>query len=211
MTADSLADSKKRSEPGDLSKGEICIVKPGVFDEDGPHVQLLEDEVELPSGRKDRLVRVTRSPKAADGVVVVPITHSDEIVLVHQFRHAPRIWTWELPRGATEVGDAPEDTLHAELLQEIGCEAVGERYSLGRIVPDSGTLHEIPYIWAVRVRPHPTEGPSPEPNELIVGHKAIGYDMLWELCVSGELNDAFTLAAVLRLRRHYRNGRFDMV
>jgi hypothetical protein len=63
----------------------------------------------------------------------------------------------------------------------------------------------------VRVRPHPTEGPSPEPNELIVGHEAIDYETLWELCMSGELNDAFTLAAVLRLRRYYRNGRFEMV
>src|SRR5687767_2750483 len=101
---DAIADDKERAYPGDLARGEIRIVTPGVFDEDGPHVQLLEDEVEFPGGRKDKLVRVRRSPKAADGVVIAPIDDDHHIILVRQFRHAPRIWTWELPRGATEPG-----------------------------------------------------------------------------------------------------------
>src|SRR5690349_7360986 len=99
-----LADDTQRVYPGNLEKGEIRVISAGTFDENGPHIQLLEDEVEFPGGKRGKLVRITRSPKADDGVVIVPITDLDKIVLVRQFRHAPRIWTWELPRGATEVG-----------------------------------------------------------------------------------------------------------
>jgi ADP-ribose pyrophosphatase len=205
-----IADAKSRAFPGDTAKGEIAIVRAGEFDENGTHVQLLEDEVEFPGGRRDMLVRVTRSPRAADGVVIVPITDNDEIVLVRQFRHAPRTWTWELPRGATEPGRTPGSTLHAELLQEIGYRAVDAPFSLGRVIADSGTLSEVPYIFAVRVQPHPAREAEPDSNERIAGHSAVSYETLWHLAVSGALNDSFTMAATLRLRPHYRDGRFEI-
>src|SRR3954470_11817689 len=138
MSADEIGDAKTRAFPGDTAKGEIAIVRAGEFDENGPHVQVLEDEVEFPGGRRDSLVRVTRSPHAPDGVVIVPITEADEIVLVRQFRHAPRTWTWELPRGATEPGRTPGATVHQELLQEIGYQATDAPFSLGRVIADSG-------------------------------------------------------------------------
>src|SRR5690349_4486116 len=74
---DDIADVKTRAFPGDTEKGEIAIVRAGTFDENGLHVQLLEDEVELPGGKKTTLPRLTRSPHAPDGVVVVPITEDD--------------------------------------------------------------------------------------------------------------------------------------
>jgi ADP-ribose pyrophosphatase len=205
-----IADDKQRSYPGSLSNGEIVIVKAGTFDEDGTHIQLLEDEVEFPNGNRGKLVRITRSPKADDGVVIVPITADDEIVLVRQFRHAPRIWTWELPRGATEVGSSPGSTLHAELLQEIGYQPIDAPFSLGRVIVESGTMHEIPYIYAVRARPHPTQRATPDPKERIAGHKAVPYDELCNLCITGALNDSLTLAAVLRLWPHFKDGRFEI-
>jgi ADP-ribose pyrophosphatase len=208
--SEDVADDKERAFPGELSRGEIRIVKAGEFDENGPHVQLLQDEVEFPGGNKDTLVRVTRSPKALDGVVIVPIDEDERIILVRQFRHAPRLWTWELPRGATEPGQAPGSTLHAELLQEVGYQAIDAPFSLGRVIPDSGTLHEIPYLYAARVRPHPTKRASPEPNERIAGHTAVTYETLWRLCVTGALNDSFTVAAALRLHPHFHTGRFEI-
>jgi ADP-ribose pyrophosphatase len=210
MTDSDIADAKTRAFPGDTAKGEIAVVAAGEFDEDGPHVQLLLDDVEFPGGRRDTLVRVTRSPRAADGVVIVPITAVHDIVLVRQFRHAPRTWTWELPRGATEPGRTPGATLHEELLQEIGYQAIDAPFSLGRVIADSGTLDEIPYIFAVRVRPHPRREPQPDANEVIAGHVALPYEKLWHLAVSGALNDSFTLAATLRLRPHFTNGRFEI-
>jgi ADP-ribose pyrophosphatase len=204
-----IADCKTRAFPGDTSKGEIAIVRAGEFEEQGPHVQALHDDVEFPNGHRDTLVRVTRSPQAADGVVVVPITPAHRIVLVRQFRHAPRTWTWELPRGATEPGATPGATMHEELLQEIGYQAIDAPFSLGRVIPDSGTLHEIPFLVAVSVREHP-EGAQPDANERIAGHTAVSYDELWHLCVAGAINDSFTMAAALRLRPHFNAGRFEI-
>src|SRR5687768_7191918 len=124
MRSEDIADSKTRSCPGDTSRGEIAVVRAADFDEDGPHVQLLWDEVEFPDGHRDTLPRLTRSPRAPDGVVIVPITENDEIVLVRQFRHAPRLWTWELPRGGTEASQTPGAAVHMELLQEIGYQPI---------------------------------------------------------------------------------------
>ena len=205
-----IADVKTRAFPGDATRGEIAITREGEFDENGSHVQLLHDEVRFPSGKTGTLVRVTRSPRAADGVVVVPITEDDRIVLVKQFRHAVRTWTWELPRGATEPGSTPGAALHDELLQEIGYQPVDAPISLGRVMPDTGTLGEIPYIFAVRVRPHPTRDAQPDAKEVIAGHTSLPYDALWNLAMKGAINDALTMAATLRLRPHFRDGRFEV-
>lgn len=203
-----IADDAERAWPGDLAKGEIHIVTPGTFDEDGTRAQMLLDEVEFPNGKRAKLPRVTRSPKAEDGVIVAPIDEEDRIVLVHQFRHAVRRWTWELPRGASDIGQSPECALRAELLEEIGYQAIAAPLSLGRLMPDSATIDEMPYLYAVRVRPHPTKRASPESTEIIAGHEAISYPELWELCARGAINDCFTLAAVLRLHACFRDGRF---
>ena len=210
MSAGEIADVKKRAFPGDTARGEIAVTRAGEFDEDGLLVQLLHDEVEFPGGGKATLPRVTRSPRAPDGVVIVPITADDEIVLVRQFRHAVRTWTWEIPRGATEVGATPGATLHAELLQEVGYQVIDAPFSLGRVMPDTGTMHEIPFLFAARVRPHPTREPRPDANEVIAGHAAVPYETLWHLALSGALNDALTLAATLRLRPHFTDGRFEI-
>ena len=206
--ADEVVDEKARAYPGDPKRGEIALLKPGEFDEDGPPVQLLQDEVQFPSGKRQKMGRVTRSPRADDGVVIAPITETDEIVLLRQFRHAPRVWLWEMPRGGTEPGRTPTSTLYEELLQEIGFQPCDVPFSLGRLVPDSGSLHEIPYLFAVRVRPHPTKSASPEPTECISGHTTIDYETLFERCVSGAINDGFTVAATMRLRPHFSGGRF---
>ena len=171
-------------------------------------MQLLEDDVELPGGGSTTLPRVTRSPRAPDGVVVVPITERDEIVLVRQFRHAVRTWTWELPRGATEPGSTPGAALHGELLQEIGYQAIDAPFSLGRVMPDTGTLGESPYSLAARVRPHPARDEQPDSTEVIAGHTCVAYETLWDLALKGAINDGLTLAATLRLRPHFREGRF---
>ena len=203
-----IQDSLERVWPGDLSRQEITVVQPALFDDDGMYVQLLEDEVQFPGGRRDRLVRVTRSPRAPDGVVIAPIDDEDRVILVRQFRHAPRLWLWEVPRGATEEGKTPLEALKAELLEEIGCEPVEEPLALGRLVPDSGTLHEMPYLFAVRVRPHARGNTGPEANEVITEQRAVAYDDLWQLCESGALNDSCTLAMVLRLRPYFEDGVF---
>jgi ADP-ribose pyrophosphatase len=210
MSGEDIADVKTRAFPGDTAKGEIAVVCEAGFDDNGPHVQLLFDEVEFPGGRRDTLPRLTRSPRAADGVVVVPIDEDERIVLVRQFRHAVRTWTWELPRGATEPGATPGAALHDELLQEIGYQVIDAPFSLGRVMTDTGTMREIPYLVAARVRPHPTRDPQPDDNEVIAGHTCVGFETLWHLALSGALNDGLTLAATLRLRPHFTDGKFEM-
>jgi hypothetical protein len=71
-------------------------------------------------------------------------------------------------------------------------------------------MHEVPYIYAVRARPHPTKQASPDAKEVITGHQEISYERLWKLCVTGALHDALTIVATLRLNPHFRTGRFEI-
>lgn len=55
-----------------------------------------------------------------DGVLVLAMTASDEIILVKQFRPALGKETLEFPAGAIDPGETPEQAAHRELREETG-------------------------------------------------------------------------------------------
>ena len=57
---------------------------------------------------------------APDGVLILAMTERDEIILVEQFRPAINQHTLEIPAGAIELDEAPEDAAARELLEETG-------------------------------------------------------------------------------------------
>jgi ADP-ribose pyrophosphatase len=96
---------------------------------------LVRRDVVAPDGERFSRSHV-RSPGA---VAVVAITHTDEVVLVSQFRAALGRMVVEIPAGMRDiVGEDPLDTARRELMEETGCTA--ERWSL------LGTIHSAPGI-----------------------------------------------------------------
>jgi hypothetical protein len=75
--------------------------------------------VEVLSPRGVRLERdAVHHPGA---VVVVPVTDSDTVLLVRQYRAAPDAVVLELPAGKRDVdGEPPEETAARELAEELG-------------------------------------------------------------------------------------------
>jgi len=55
-----------------------------------------------------------------DGVVILPITDSGQIVMVRQFRPARNQFSLELPAGFIDEGETPEVSARRELLEETG-------------------------------------------------------------------------------------------
>src|SRR3954447_23479177 len=88
--------------PGDASRGEIEIISEEIV-WSNEVARLFNDRVRFP-GRKGQAhvegthFRLDHAASKDDGVVVVPITHDERILLVRQFRHAVRMWMRELPR-----------------------------------------------------------------------------------------------------------------
>lgn len=85
----------------------------------GRIVTLKLERWRTPDG-KSFLREVVEHPGAA---VVVPILPDGHVVLVRQFRHAIRRWTWEVPAGTLKRGETPLACAKREVEEETGWRA----------------------------------------------------------------------------------------
>jgi len=181
-------------------------------------ISVFDDEVTFPNGHRGKFLRL-ETPDRRDGAVVVAINANDEIAVVKQFRYAPRVWTLELPRGFVGPDDVgPFLTGWREFSEEVGGSLdVEECWSLGRVLPDSGKLHDAPYLMMARLRNSEldarNEAQNPDITEAIShkkGGRWIDYLELRRLIESGMILDMFSCAAFARLRPHFdTNGHFS--
>lgn len=200
----------ERVNPGDAERGEAQILdEHEVWCNDV--ARLLVARVRFPMVKQGRHVekeqfRLDHAVTIEGGVVAVPILPDDRIILIRQFRHPARMWLRELPRGAREKGERPEDAAARELREEVGCDT--ERtYPLGRVVTDSGQQTGYPHLIAARVG-EPRER-KPEDSEAIDRLFRYTFGELREACQRGRVVDSFTLAAVVRLEPHFEGDRFS--
>jgi ADP-ribose pyrophosphatase len=100
-------------------------------------LEVVTKEVDLgpPRGR-ERFFAVSTT---YDYAAVLAVTEDGRVPLVRQFRPAVEEDVLELPSGAVDDGERPEDAMRRELLEETGCEA-GELVTLGSFFTDSGRL-----------------------------------------------------------------------
>lgn len=70
--------------------------------------------------KKDKLVCVTKDMNVCDGVMILPITENDEIVVLKQYRPAIDDYLYELPAGMVDSGESFEETAVRELYEETG-------------------------------------------------------------------------------------------
>ena len=85
----------------------------------GNFLEYHRDEVLLPNGKTSSR-EYLHHPGA---VAAVPILDNGEIVLVKQFRYPTNSVLLEIPAGKLEPGEAPEECLRRELIEEIGYQA----------------------------------------------------------------------------------------
>lgn len=201
-------DDLPRIVPGSAARGEVEILGEELIWENSA-VRFFRDRVRYPAtkdGRQveDHVFRLTDAPGKVNGVITVPITDDDRIILVRQFRHPVRMWMLELPRGSRNPGEAPESAATREIHEETGY-GCSTTQSLGRVSPDSGQLSSVPYIIAARV--HRDGAPEREETETIDRTVAMPYAVLRSACERGEILDGYTLAAVVRLAPLLQDGR----
>lgn len=82
-----------------------------------------------------------------DGVTVLPVVNSENIVAIRQYRYPIKKWTLELPGGVIEANEQPEEAAIRELEEETGYKAAS-MIPLGVHYPSFGATDEKVFLFA---------------------------------------------------------------
>ncbi|MBI4572725.1 MAG: NUDIX hydrolase [candidate division NC10 bacterium] len=106
------------------------------------HVVVREDALKLPDGRE--LAYPVLHLGASVGIL--PFLSQDRVVLVRQYRHLTRGFSWEIPGGGILPEERPEEAAQRELREEAGYRA-GRLCRLGGFWPNNAYLDEVIHIF----------------------------------------------------------------
>lgn len=158
----------------------------------GRIVRVHVDEVALPNGK-------TASREIIDhpgGVGILAMDDDGQVMMVQQYRYAFGRAMWEIPAGKREQGEEPLETAKRELKEEVG--ATAERWMpLGEIIPSPGCYGEKLYLFMARGL---TFGERHLDEDEFLTVSRLPMVELIQGCVSGEIQDAKTVIAVLKAK-----------
>lgn len=132
---------------------------------------------------------------ADDWVNVVALTPSDEVVMVHQWRHGSQSVTLEIPGGIIDPGESPAQAAARELREETGYGG-GAISSLGSVNPNPALFSNRVYTFLVRgvTRQGPVRnGSTEETAAVLVPRREIA-----ERIRSQQIDHALVVSALMR-------------
>lgn len=166
----------------------------------GRIINLRRDKAELPNGAV-ALREVVEHP---GGVCVAAITENDEVLLVKQFRYPYSEEILEIPAGKRDKGgENPLECGKRELKEETGASAE-EFIPLGELYPSPGYCGEVIWMYAAKGLTYGEQ--NPDEDEFLDVIK-MPLEKVVELIINGEIKDAKTQAAVLKLKYLKDNGK----
>jgi 8-oxo-dGTP pyrophosphatase MutT (NUDIX family) len=143
------------------------------------------DDVEKPDGSHTEH-EVVRGPDAAGVVVLHP---SRGILMIWRHRFMPDTWGWEVPGGAIDQGERPDETARRECLEETGWRVGGPLTHLSTHHPSVGLVHQTFHIFLATDAEH--LGDPEDRNEA----SAVAWRPLEHVAHdlrSGSISDAFS-------------------
>lgn len=165
----------------------------------GKIVNLRVDDALLPDGTVAKREVVEHN----GGVCVAAVTDKNEILMVKQFRYPYGEIIYEIPAGKRDGNEDPLVCGKRELKEETGAEA--EKYiSLGELYPTPGYCGEI--IWMFAAFGLSFGASRPDEDEFLEAER-IPFEKALEMVLSGEIKDAKTQTAVLKLNEMFRRGK----
>ena len=166
----------------------------------GKIIKLRRDTALLPNGKTSTREVIEHN----GGVCVAALTDSDEVLFVKQLRYMEVVT--EIPAGKRDGAD--EDPLACgkrELKEETGAEA--ESFiPLGKLCPSPGYCGEVIWMFAATGLSYGEQ--HPDDDEFLSVEK-IPLEKAVQMILSGEITDAKTQAAVLKLKLLKDRGEID--
>lgn len=158
----------------------------------GKIVSVHVDEVRLPDGSTSFREVVEHT----GGAAVLALDEENRVLAVRQYRYVFGKPLLEVPAGKLDPGEDPAAGALRELKEETG--AVPEEFiSMGSVLPSPGCYGERLYLYLAR-------GLHMEAQHLDEGEflhvERIPFDEMVRRCLSGEIEDAKTVVAVLKAR-----------
>lgn len=133
---------------------------------------------------------------------MLPLLPDGRVVLLRQFRPILGAELWQLPAGTVGPGESPEACARRELMEEAGYRA-GRLEALGAVLADPGLTDDRLFLFVARgLTPVPRRLEPDEQIEVVEVPLAEAYRMI----DAGEIVDAGTLVALLRLRARGEGG-----
>ncbi|HEY5167223.1 MAG TPA: NUDIX hydrolase [Pseudolabrys sp.] len=118
-----------------------------------PWMEIIEREVEFTPGGQPELYHAVGQQ---DYIAIVALTPDGRIPIVRQYRPALEQFTWELPAGLVDKGEAAADTCRRELMEETGYPA-NAVHALGLYAPCTARLSNRMHSFFVQTGAHAPE------------------------------------------------------
>ncbi len=160
---------------------------------DNPWINVTEYQVINPSGNPGIYGKVHYKNVA---IGVLPLDAEMNTYLVGQYRFVLGQYSWEMPEGGGPEGTDPLDSAKRELLEETGLKAQNW-IELQRLHLSNSVSDELSILYLARdLKQFEAE---PEDTEQLIVHK-VPFEEVYRMVCSGEITDAMTVAAVLKVR-----------
>ncbi len=176
-----------------MSRAKVEVVeKRSIYE--GRIIDVSVDTVRLPNGRTVDL-ELVRHPGAA---AVVPVDDAGMVTMVRQARYAADGWLLEVPAGKLDRREDPRLCAERELREETGLVA-NEIVPLGFIWVSPGFTDERIWLFLAKGLSHREQ--ALELDEVIEVEK-LPLAEAAAMAENGEIEDAKSVCALLRARRH---------
>lgn len=130
-------------------------------------------------------------------VGVVPIDKQGYTYLVGQYRYPLESYSWEIPEGGCPLGASSADAARRELAEETGLRC-DDLLPLMRLHTSNSCTDEVAQLYLARGL---SQGQSaPEPCEDIALRR-LPFSEAVAMAMSGEISDALSVAALLKVDR----------